>query len=168
MELFGGVSKELSSAMDSFAHINYASLLLKIAVSTLCGALLAFHYTLIPKIKTKKKAMAVAKSQVLICMAVTIMILIIDGNTARAIGVFGMGAFIRFRSPVRNPLDASIMFVLAGIGMGVGVGFYSGSILLTVFVYIVISVLDIFKISKIDTAEAKDDADDWGTENDGA
>ena len=63
-----------------------------------------------------------AQAQTLITVAGALMVSVIGDNMARAFGLVGLGAFIRFRSGIKDPRDAAVMFVMIGIGMACGLG----------------------------------------------
>jgi hypothetical protein len=63
-----------------------------------------------------------AQAQTLITVAGALMVSVIGDNMARAFGLVGLGAFIRFRSGIKDPRDAAVMFVMIGIGMSCGLG----------------------------------------------
>jgi len=61
-------------------------------------------------------------AQVLLCVAGALMMIIIGGDLARAFGIAGAAAIIRFRTPVEDPKDITILFLLMGLGMSCGLG----------------------------------------------
>ena len=64
-------------------------------------------------------------AQVLLCVAGALMMVIIGDNTARAFGIAGAAAIIRFRTPVEDPKDITILFLLMGLGMSCGIGAFA-------------------------------------------
>jgi len=63
-----------------------------------------------------------AQAQTMIAVVGALMIAVIGDSMARAFGLVGLGAFIRFRSGIKDPRDAAVMFVMIGIGMACGLG----------------------------------------------
>jgi len=59
-------------------------------------------------------------TQVLATIVITIMIMAIGNNMARGLGILGAMAFIRFRTPIRDPRD--IIFLFAGLAVGISTG----------------------------------------------
>jgi hypothetical protein len=57
---------------------------------------------------------------VLCTIVITIMIMSIGNNMAKGLGILGAMAFIRFRSPIRDPRD--IIFIFAALSVGVACG----------------------------------------------
>jgi hypothetical protein len=62
------------------------------------------------------------QAQVLLAVAGALMMLIIGDSLARAFGLAGAAAVIRFRTPVDDPRDVTVLFLLMGLGMACGLG----------------------------------------------
>lgn len=62
------------------------------------------------------------QSLVLLSLIVTVVMLSIGDSMARAFGLFGALALIRFRTPVKDARDAVFLFLAVAIGIAVGVG----------------------------------------------
>ncbi len=68
---------------------------------------------------------------------------IITGNSlARAFGIAGAASIIRFRTPVEDPKDVTILFLLMGLGMAAGLGAYAVAGLGTGFLCAFLLLLD--------------------------
>ncbi|GAB4520121.1 MAG: hypothetical protein Tsb0020_38750 [Haliangiales bacterium] len=61
-------------------------------------------------------------AQILIAVAGALMTSVIGNNVALAFGLVGLGGFIRFRSGIKDPREAGVMFLMIGIGMACGIG----------------------------------------------
>ena len=57
---------------------------------------------------------------VLATIVITIMIMAIGNNMARGLGILGAMAFVRFRTPIRDPRD--IIFLFASLAVGIASG----------------------------------------------
>jgi hypothetical protein len=57
---------------------------------------------------------------VLATIVITIMIMAIGNNMARGLGILGAMAFVRFRTPIRDPRD--IIFLFAALAVGIASG----------------------------------------------
>lgn len=91
------------------------------------------------------------RTHVLVCIGATLITLVsIDGfpgsDKARVasqivtgIGFLGAGTIIRQGSIVRGLTTAASIWAVAGVGISVGAGFYLGSIVGTVIIYLVLS-----------------------------
>lgn len=62
------------------------------------------------------------QASVLLAVSGALMMIIIGNSTARALGIAGGASIIRFRTPVDDPKDAIILFLLMGVGMSAGLG----------------------------------------------
>lgn len=62
------------------------------------------------------------QAQVLLCAAAAIVIMVIGDSVAKAFGLVGLGSFVRFRSGLKDPRDAAILFLIIGLGMACGHG----------------------------------------------
>jgi len=80
----------------------------------------------------------------------SIITLLIGSNIARAFGLVGALSLIRFRTAVKNPLDAVYMFWALSVGMACGTGFFLASIYI-----VVLGCLFMFLASYFDIGKAK-------------
>ena len=70
---------------------------------------------------------------VLACITVSIMIMAIGNNMARGLGILGAMAFVRFRTPIRDPRDVIFIFASLAIGISCGAQVFMVAILGTLF-----------------------------------
>jgi hypothetical protein len=119
------------------------TLFARMALAAFLGGFIAFRIwrRLLPS--TARPSLQGAQSQTLIAAAGALMVVVIGDNVARAFGLVGLGAFIRFRSGISDPRDAAIMFVMIGIGMACGLGLPLMAIGATLFVCITLIVFDL-------------------------
>ena len=80
-------------------------------------------------------------SLVAFSMITTVVIMIIGNNLARAFGLMGSMAIIRFRMAIKDTQDIVFIFLSLAIGMAAGVGMYQVSIGSTLFIGTVILLL---------------------------
>jgi len=71
------------------------------------------------------------------------MMIIIGDSLARAFGVVGAAGVVRFRTPVDDPRDVTILFLLMGLGMASGIGALATAGLGTLFLCAVLLVLHV-------------------------
>ena len=72
-------------------------------------------------------------AMVLLGVTVSMIMLIIGSNIARAFTLVGALSIIRFRNPVKDSRDVAFIFMAMAIGMSVGTGFYLAAIVFTLF-----------------------------------
>ena len=96
---------------------------LKLLASLLIGLLITSVYRVHPA--EKGAGVSMEHAQVLLCVAGALMMILIGDSLARAFGVAGGASIVRFRTPVEDPKDTMILFLLLGLGMACGVGAFA-------------------------------------------
>lgn len=84
------------------------------------------------------------QAQVLLCVSGALMMIIIGNSLARAFGIAGAASIIRFRTPVEDPRDITILFILMGLGMAAGLGAFAVAGLGTLFLCAMLPALNLF------------------------
>jgi hypothetical protein len=84
------------------------------------------------------------QAQVLLCTAAAVITAVIGDSMAKAFGLVGLGGFVRFRSGLKDPRDAAILFLMIGLGMACGHGNLGLAGVGTLFVAALLWVLDLF------------------------
>lgn len=87
-------------------------------------------------------------SLIAIAMVVTMVIMIISGNLILSLGMVGALSIVRFRTPIKDPVDLVFIFWAIAVGIGNGVGYFT----LTIIGSIVMSVT-IFALTRKDDEE---------------
>ena len=88
------------------------------------------------------------QAQILLCVAGAMIMIIIGNSLARAFGVAGAAGIVRFRTPVEDPKDTTVIFLLLGLGLSCGLGAFAVAGLGTVFLSVFLVVLDKFGEAK--------------------
>src|SRR5262245_45789417 len=90
-------------------HIS--ELFLRMTLATVLGAFVAYRVwrRFLPSVSPPP--LEGAQTQTLVAAAGALVVVVIGDNVARAFGLVGLGSFIRFRSGIRDPRDAAVMFV---------------------------------------------------------
>ena len=84
------------------------------------------------------------QAQVLLCVAGALMMIIIGSSLARAFGIAGAASIIRFRTPVEDARDITVLFILMGLGMAAGLGGFAVAGLGTLFLCAMFPLLAAF------------------------
>lgn len=63
-----------------------------------------------------------ARSLIILSLVVALVMMVIGNNIARAFGLFGALALIRFRTPVKDANDTVFLFLAVAIGIAMGTG----------------------------------------------
>ena len=93
--------------------------LVRIALATAIG----LSVTVVHKrVRGRTVGYSLARAQTLLCVAGALTMILIDNSVARAFGIAGAASIVRFRTPVDDPTDATVLFLLMALGMASGVG----------------------------------------------
>ncbi|HXG87266.1 MAG TPA: STAS domain-containing protein [Vicinamibacterales bacterium] len=84
------------------------------------------------------------QAQVLLCISGALMMIIIGSSLARAFGIAGAASIIRFRTPVEDARDITVLFILMGLGMAAGLGGFAVAGLGTLFLCAMFPILNVF------------------------
>jgi anti-anti-sigma factor len=88
------------------------------------------------------------QAQVLLCISGALMMIIIGNSLARAFGIAGAASIIRFRTPVEDARDITILFILMGLGMAAGLGAFAVAGLGTLFLCTMLPALNLFSADR--------------------
>lgn len=89
------------------------------------AALIGWAVTAVQRRQARTHAQAVLHAQILLCVSGALMMVLINDSLARAFGIAGAASLVRFRTPVDDPRDAAVMFLLIGLGMASGLGAFA-------------------------------------------
>jgi anti-anti-sigma factor len=112
--------------------------LAKLVAAALIGALVSAVHT--PASRDRPRSLE--QAQTLLCVSGAMMMIIIGNSLARAFGIAGAAGIVRFRTPVDDPKDVTILFLLMGIGMATGLGAFAVAGLGTAFLCLTLLILD--------------------------
>jgi hypothetical protein len=124
------------------SELNSVAVLLKLASAALIGLLVTAVHRHVQRGRAVSRSME--QAQTLLCVSGALMMIIIGNSLARAFGIAGAAAIIRFRTPVDDPRDTTILFLLLALGMAAGIGALPLAGLGTLGLCILLPVLDRF------------------------
>ncbi|HEY9061210.1 MAG TPA: DUF4956 domain-containing protein [Pseudobacteroides sp.] len=122
------------------------SLTLKSALLTIIMAFILGLIISITYMKTNKKkshSQNFVMTLIMIAPIISIIILLIGNNVARAFGLAGAFSIIRFRSAAGDPKDIAYVFFTMAAGLACGVGMFGYAALFTVFLCILMAGLSL-------------------------
>jgi anti-anti-sigma factor len=99
------------------------------------------------------------QAQVLLCVAGALMMIIIGNSLARAFGIAGAASIIRFRTPVEDARDITVLFILMSLGMATGLGAFAVAGLGTLFLCALLPALNLFSADRPRTMQVEIVAD---------
>lgn len=113
---------------------------LELLASGLIGLLITAVHKSLPRERPMQRS--IEQAQVLLCVSGAMMMIIIGNSIARAFGIAGAASIIRFRTPVDDPKDVTILFLLMGLGMACGIGAFTVAGIGTLFLCAALPILD--------------------------
>lgn len=134
------ISQLLKPSED--ALFSFVDVLMAMVISTLLCFMLAHLYRQTHRGTSYSQSFLV--TMLLMGVTTSIVMMIIGSNIARAFSLVGALSIIRFRTAMKDPRDTAFLFVAMIVGMGCGTQFYMPAISLTVFVYVLASLLYYF------------------------
>lgn len=118
--------------------------LIALSLSFVLNLLLAYFYR--QTHRGLSYSVSFVHAMILMGVTISIIMLIIGSNIARAFTLVGALSIIRFRNAVKDSRDVAFIFVAMAIGMGVGTGFYSTAVIFTLFACGMIYILSRFDV----------------------
>ena len=92
-------------------------------------------------------------TMVIMGVTISVIMLIIGSNIARAFALVGALSIIRFRNAVKESRDVAFVFVAMAIGMATGTGFYWAAVVFTLFVLPMIYAMHRFDVGAVTNQE---------------
>jgi uncharacterized membrane protein YhiD involved in acid resistance len=80
-------------------------------------------------------------SLITIAMVITLIIMTISGNLVLSLGMVGALSIVRFRTPIKDPLDLVFIFWAITVGIANGVGYFNISIIGSIVMTLVILIM---------------------------
>ena len=114
---------------------------LKLILAGLVGVVVSAVHRRHPGDKSLTRSLG--QAQVLLCVAGALMMIIIGDSLARALGIAGGATIIRFRTPVEDPKDSTVLFLLLGLGVACGMGLYAVAGVATALLCLSLVLLDL-------------------------
>jgi len=120
----------MNSGMERFDTIE---IIVNLTVSFLIGLFIFFVYKKTFQGVLYQRSFNV--SLIAITMVITLIIMTISGNLILSLGMVGALSIVRFRTPIKDPVDLVFIFWAITVGIANGVGYFNisliGSVLLT-------------------------------------
>jgi uncharacterized membrane protein YhiD involved in acid resistance len=145
----------LAEQFGSFADIGYAVSLSQAALCLIVSFCLCVIISKVYQFSYRGVSYSPAFMQTLvICgMVIGAVMLIIGSNIARAFSLVGALSIIRFRNAVKDPRDVAFIFLVMGVGMACGTGFYAVAVVLTIIVCSAIMLMTATRFGSLGSVE---------------
>jgi uncharacterized membrane protein YhiD involved in acid resistance len=116
--------------------------LVRLPLAAVLGTALALR----PQRKgTPPRMPAVVQTQIILAVVGAIIMLVVGASLARAFGIVGAANLIRYRSKIDDPKDAVVMLGALAVGLASGVGLYALAVLSTLFLIIMLGIIESFE-----------------------
>jgi len=103
-------------------NTNWINVLLAIPMTAVMGLYVAAIYRKV--MSGFAYSTSILQTLIFLGMVVSLVMIVISNEVARAFTLVGALAVIRFRTPIKDPRDAAFIFMALAGGMGAGVGLY--------------------------------------------
>src|SRR6185503_19408192 len=142
-QLFGPDPTGLLPANLASWESTSARIALRFSLAAFLAAMLAFR----PRrgVSVIRRNPYVAQTQILMAVVAGAMMMVVGDSAARALGIFAAASLVRFRTNIRDPKETTVLLVCLGVGLAAGVGCWDMAVILTLFEFIALSVLEYFE-----------------------
>lgn len=125
---------------EQFAELRHA--LMRLPLAAALAAVLAMR----PKRRaTPRRSPAVIQTQIILAVIGALVMLVVGASLARAFGIVGAAGLVRYRARIDDPKDAGVMLCTLGVGLAAGVGMWMLAIFGTVFILIILGIVESFE-----------------------
>ena len=122
--------------------------LIILVVSIILGLIISISY-----MKTSKEEVVTSGFAITLIMLpaiISIIILLVGNNVARAFSLAGAFSIIRFRSEPKDPKDISYIFFSLAVGLSAGMGYILYAILFTIILCLIMFILKFINYAEPD------------------
>lgn len=123
----------------NFQQVTLAGLIIILTLSTFLCMIIAIVYRFC--FRGASYSQSFQQTIILMGIIVSVIMLIIGSNIARAFSLVGALSIIRFRTAIKDPMDVGYLFFSMAVGMACGTQFYGIAIVTTFFISAVILFL---------------------------
>jgi len=132
-------------------QVTLSSLILVLVLSTLLCLFIAAVYRAC--MRGASYSQDFLHTIILMGIIVSVIMLVIGSNIARAFSLVGALSIIRFRTAIKNPMDVGYLFFAMAVGMACGTQFYGIAMVTTFFISAVIFLLNRFNFGSRASSE---------------
>lgn len=131
---------ETPDRQEQMVELRHAAMRLPLA------AVLAAILALRPRRRgTPPRSPAVVQTQVVLAVIGALVMAVVGSSLARAFGIVGAAGLVRYRAKVTDPKDAGVMLSTLAVGVASGVGLWSLAIFGTLFLLLVLWIVESFE-----------------------
>lgn len=127
--------------------IDFLSIIIIIFTSIVLGLILALTYIFTHRKESYSPSFTT--TLILLPTVVSIIIVLVSNNIARAFSLAGIFALTRFRSEQQDTKDIAYVFTTIAIGLSTGLGYIAYGVLITLILCLLLIILDVSKFSML-------------------
>ena len=125
-----------NSSLNESVNVN--DFVISLVTAIILGLLTTLHFKRIPTTVSSKGNLIILLP--FIALVVCVIITIVKSSLALSLGLVGALSIVRFRTPIKDPLELSYIFLAIAIGLGTGAGQLLTITVGTVFVLVVLGI----------------------------
>jgi len=91
------------------------------------------------------RKVVVVQTQIMLAVVGAVIMLVVGNSLSRAFGIVGAAGLIRYRSNIADPKDAVVMLCALAAGLAAGVGLYQLAAVATVFMMLLLYLVEYFE-----------------------
>lgn len=129
---------------DLSGTFSVADVLLTLLLSLICSLVVAYTYR--GTHQNVSYSQSFVQTLIMLGMLVSVIMLVVGSNVARAFALVGALSVVRFRNAVKETRDVGFIFLVMAVGMACGTRFYTLACIATVVICVVILVMNRFNM----------------------
>ena len=94
---------------------------------------------------TPRRQAPVIQTQIILAIVGAVVMLVVGTSLARAFGIVGAAGLVRYRAKIEDPKDAGVMLSTLAVGLASGVGLWMLAGFATVFILVVLWIVESFE-----------------------
>jgi len=94
---------------------------------------------------TPRRQPAVIQTQIILAIVGAVVMLVVGTSLARAFGIVGAAGLVRYRAKIEDPKDAGVMLSTLAVGLAAGVGLWLLASFGTLFILVVLWIVESFE-----------------------
>ncbi len=139
--------------IDLSLGATWDAILLIMGISTVLGFILSLTFSFTHRNKVYEKSFIT--TLIILPLVISVIILLIQDNLARAFSLAGVFALVRFRTAMADSKDITYILATVGIALASALGYIDYALLITAFICIVFIALDLLNVDKDKASHSK-------------
>jgi len=134
-------------------ELSLINILIVLITATVLGSVLSFVFVFTHKKTVYDHAFSV--TLLLMPLVISIIIMLVSNNLARAFSLAGVFTLVRFRTAIADSRDITYILSSVGIGLAAALGYINYAMLITGFIAVILLLLHTFNLDKDKNNHAK-------------